>query len=376
MKKSLLIGLIAAAFVAAGGFYWIQFDTLPFLPAKEAGKNGGDGNGGGKDKKGDDRPNAVPVEVSQTVRGDISAFLLFSSTVESESAVMVRPHVGGLVQELFVEAGDRVEAGQVLLRLEDDEERIAAAESRLREKQLAAEFGRVEEMYRNGMATEQEFETRSFALEQARLTAQRNELQLEHTRVRSPIDGVVTLRNAQVGDRVTASVDLFEIVNLDEMITRVHLPEKHFTSVNVGQEARIRANSLGGEGLEGWVKRVSPAVDPASGTFRVTVGLKTEDTSIPPGLFVNVEIITATHEDTVLLPKRAVVYEGEERFVFIVEEDRVKRTRVEAGLENGDYIEVSGMLDSGAAVVVRGQRGLKDGTRVRVVQSDGVEASS
>ena len=316
---------------------------------------------------------AVPVEVALAHTGEISAHLLFNSTIETEAAVEIYPQISGLVSQLRVEAGDRVEVGDTLLRIEDKQLRIAVEEAQANYTYQQTGFKRTEAMFERNLISDQEFETNKYNFEQSRLRLARTRLDLEYAAIIAPFSGVITERYVQVGARVGSSSKLYDLIKLDDLIARVFAPGQYLTSVSNGQQALITSEFLPDEKFHGWVKRISPVVDPRSGTFKVTVGLRDRWEYLRPGLFVNVRIVTATHPDAVLIPKQAIVYDGGDRFVFAVEDTMAARVKLQPGFEDADFIEALAGIASGTPIIVVGQNGLKDRTRVRVVNSASAE---
>ena len=309
----------------------------------------------------------VPVEIETARTGPVSAFLSYNSTIEVETAVDIYPEVGGQVEELLVEEGDRVKAGQPLLQLEQDEQTVEVKDSEVNLARLESTFRRSEELFQRGLINQQDFETRKFDLDQARLRLERARIGLENTVVRAPVDAVVTERFVQPGARVTGGTKLFALMSLDDMIARVYVPGRYLEAVSEDQAAKLASDFLPGRSFDGWVKRISPVVDPKSGTFKVTVGVKPGSEAPRPGLFVNVRIITDRRESATLVPKRAVIYDGGERYVFVVRDGKAARVRLSAGYEEGDSVEAVSDIAAGEPIVVLGQNALKDQSPVRMV---------
>jgi len=330
----------------------------------EEGKKKKDGK---KDGETEEEPESVPVEVAEAHVGDISSYLLFNSTLETEGAVEIYPEISGFVRELLAEEGDRVEAGDVLLRLNDEELRVEAREAEVNVSLLESTFKRTQDLAERGMINDQDFESTQFELAQARLRLERAQLRLAYTLVRAPVAGVITDRGVQIGGRVGPNTMLFGMMRLDEMIARVYVPGRYLTAVQNDQVAILTSDFMPDTSFDGWIKRISPVVDPKSGTFKVTVGVTAPADQAPPGLFVSVRIVTDTHQDTVLLPKEAVVYEGGERYIFTVEEGKASKRRLDAGYENATVIEALSEVDPGTPIIILGQNGLKDGTAIRIV---------
>jgi membrane fusion protein (multidrug efflux system) len=160
------------------------------------------------------------------------------------------------------------------------------------------------------------------------------------------------------------------MVKLDDIVARVFVPGRYLPVVAENQPAVVTSEFLPDRAFKGWVKRISPVIDPKSGTFKVTVGVKSDKpTDLPPGLFVGVRVITDTRPDAVLIPKRAVVYEGGERYVFTIVKDRAVKKKLTVGYEDPANVEAPSGFEVGATVIVLGQSGLKDGSMVRSVNA-------
>ena len=314
----------------------------------------------------------VPVETAPVVRGPISSFLAFNTTLETEASVDLYPQTTGQVETLFAEEGRIVKAGDPLLKIEDTELRLDADESRVNFEQLQRNFDRTDDLYRRKLVNKQDHETQKFQLDQARLRFERATLRHSYATVRAPFDGVIVSRDIQVGARVAAGTKVFSLVKLDEIVARVFVPGRYLAIVAVDQPAVVTSEFLPDRSFKGWVKRISPVIDPKSGTFKVTVGVRGEKPAeLPPGLFVGVRVVTDTRPSAVLIPKRAVVYEGGERYVFTVANDLATKRKLVAGFEDPQNIEAVSGIEPGAEVIVVGHSGLKDGASVRAVNALG-----
>ncbi len=318
---------------------------------------------------------AVPVETAVIARGPISAFLSFNSSLETEASVEIYPQTGGQVEQVLAEEGTVVKQGQPLLLIEDSELRVDVNERENNLRHLENSFSRIEEMFSRNLMTKQDYDDQRYQLDQSRLNLERARLRLSYATVRAPFDGVVTTRDTQVGARVGTGTKLFSLVKLDEIVARVYVPARYLAAVANGQQAVVTSEFMPGRTFKGWVERISPIVDPKSGTFRVTVGVKGDrPAELPPGLFVNIRIVTETRPDAVLIPKRAVVYEGGERYVYAVIDGTATKRRLVAGYEDPSAVEAVSGFDPGTRVIVLGQNGLKDGVKVRDISVPALSA--
>lgn len=177
---------------------------------------------------------AVPVKVATLGTGDISSSLVFDSVLETESSVEIYSESQGVILEVLVEVGDRVVKGDVLARLESEEQQLDMEENKTRYEQEKLSFQRSKELAERKLINQQEFERATFNLEQARLRYERSKIRLENTIVRATVEGVVTERIAQVGRRVTANRQLFALMNLDELYAEVNAPGQHLLRISQG----------------------------------------------------------------------------------------------------------------------------------------------
>jgi len=314
----------------------------------------------------DRKEEAVPVEIVALGRGEIEAVLRLSSNLEAERAVQVFAEAPRRVTELLVEEGNPVTRGQMLVRLQDEEQTSAVAKAEIALEQSRRDFARTKELYEQKLVTEELFTEAGYTVKRNEIALEDARRELSYTQVRAPIAGVVTERLVNLGDHVTVNQPLFRIVDFDSIVARIFVPEKDMVRLEKGQPARLRADALGGATFSGHIDRISPVVDPGTGTVKVTVATPRQ-AGLRPGMYVEVELVTAVHDDALLVPKRALVYDNDQAFVFrLKEERRVERLRLQALLEDADNVEPEGGVAAGDQIVVAGQSGLKDGALVRL----------
>lgn len=313
-----------------------------------------------------------PVEASAVGRGHIEAVLRFSTNLEAESEVQVFSQAARQVTRLLVEEGDRVRKGEVLLRLQDEEQHSALAKAQSQLRKAEREYERQKNLFNKELISEQDFNNSTYEVEQLKLAVEDAQRSLGYTEVRAPIGGTVTMRAVNLGDQITINQHLFDIVDFDSIVARVYVPERELSRLELGQEARLFADSLGDLRRQGQVERIAPVVDPKSGTVKVTVSIPANQ-GLLPGMYVEVELVTNIHTDALLLPKRAVIYDNNQAFVYrLRDDDTVEQVFFDVVLEDRDFVEPEGeRLAEGDAIVIAGQAGLKDGTKVRLASGVG-----
>ncbi len=332
------------------------------------------------DKKKEELP---PVEVVRLGHGEIEAVLRFSTNLEAESEIQVFSQAARLVTGLQVEEGDRVRKGQVLVRLQDEEQRseLARIESQL--AKANREYQRQQNLFAQELVSEQVMNDATYEVEQLKLALTDARRNLGYTEVKAPISGTITGRHVNLGDHITVNQHLFDLVDFNTIVARVYVPEKELVRLRTGQAARLFSASIGGEPRKGEVTRVAPIVDPQSGTVKVTVGIPAH-LGLLPGMYVEVELVTDTRQDVLLVPKRAVIYDQNQAFLYRVKDDlTAERLRIEVLLEDREHLMPATGDDSpanlrpGDSIVIAGQAGLKDGIKVRLAgQAKDAETSS
>ena len=326
---------------------------------------------GGADKKSETarKEKAVLVELAEVKRGMIESILERSAPLEAEAQVEVSARTSNPAIELLVEEGDKVEKNQVLLRLESDKQKndFDQAKSQFDKEQI--DFDRQESLYGDNLISEQEYRNAKFSLTQRRLAFEEAKRQFEYTEVRAPIKGTITLRDVKVGDQVGSGRKIFEIIDFDSTVAIIHVPEQYLPKLRPAMEARLISNTLGDKVFDGYVKRISPIVEARAGTIKVTEGVH-ELGALRPGMWVDVELVLETKQDALLISKKSIVYDNDQTFAYKLHTGtngvkRVKRHLVLPVNADKVHIEPTEGFEVGEKVVVAGQSGLKENSRIR-----------
>ena len=313
----------------------------------------------------------LPVEVATVRLGSISAFYTATATLEADAEAQVVPRIGGQVLELEVEEGDQVTAGDVLARIDDDRLRLELARAEADLSRLRQDLNRQREMHQRDMIATEVFERLQYELQAQQAQVELARLELSYADVTAPIDGVVSERRVKVGNRVNTTEPAFVVTALEPLIATLNVPERELARLQPNQAAMLRVDALPGEAFAGRIERISPVVDAASGTFRVTVELSDHGERLRPGMFGRFQIVYDSREEAVLVPVAAVMSEDGRQSVFVVANGEAQRRAVTVGYRNnGDYEIVSG-LAAGDQVVVTGQASLASGARVQVLDEAG-----
>lgn len=327
------------------------------------------------------------VRVRPATRGVIERRLEATANVESLDVVDVMPERAEPVVEVLAEEGQRVSAGQELARLRRDQAVLARqdAEVRVAEMKLATEqaqrdFERNQRLWQEGgntprLIAEQALETsrqawdRALSAEAAAVVAlERADWDLERCTLRSPIAGTVTVRDLSLGDMATVGQRAFQIADLSAPKLIFYRPQRELGLLRVGQPLVAISEAMPGREVPGLIERVSPVVDPTTGTVKVVAALQPGESLVPMGVLMRLVLVLERRDDALLIPKEALLYESGAAFVFVVREGLAHRVEIIPGFEDARHLEAAAgtLLAEGDALVVVGADRLAEGDPVEV----------
>jgi membrane fusion protein (multidrug efflux system) len=314
----------------------------------------------------------VPVEVVQAERRSISSYLETNGTLEAENEVDIVARTSGPVVELAVEEGMLVKAGRLLARIDDTEiqAQLGIAHVALEEAKRSHERAKLSR--ESKIISQEVYDQALTQLESAEAQLRGNQVLLEYTRIQAPFDGIIIERYIKYAENVTPNQQLFRISDFDPLLCPIQVPEKELASLKVSQPAHITVEAWPDERFSARVLRISPVVDPATGTIKVTLQVAARG-KLSPGMFASVFLVTDSHSDALVIPKAALSLESLGDTVYVVKGDLAERRDIELGYEESDSVEVLSGISTEDRVVVVGQDGLSDGTPVYVLKGPGTE---
>jgi membrane fusion protein (multidrug efflux system) len=310
---------------------------------------------------------AIPVEVARPVRGEMLAMYSGTATLEAEADAEIIAKVGGEVRQIFVEEGDRVRAGQVLAQLDDRQLRLQAAQTRAALAKAERDFNRQVELNAKGLVSAGAFENLKYDLDNHRAAHDLAQLNLSYSAIRAPFAGVVAERHVKLGKELAVGSPVFRVTDPTPLKASVFVPERELARLKPGQPANVAADALAGRSFPAHVKLVSPMVDAATATFKVTLEVDDPEGDLKPGMFARVGIVFERRADTLTIPRIALLDSDGSSNVFVVNSGKAEQRAIKTGLANAGRVEVIQGLEGAEQVVVVGQNGLKDGNPVRVV---------
>lgn len=325
----------------------------------------------------------IPIQAETPDRQDISAYFETTARIQAEKRVDVISKGTGTCESVAVEVGDHVEAGDVLATLDKLELEAQLRQSRVSVQQNKYQMQKAQEQLEKGILSPYEAENARFMYEQAKATLEIQQVQLTHQTIVAPISGVITMRGIQEGMLVSSGTPAFSVVDPESYILPISPPEKELSNLSVGQKAEIRIDSMPGEQIVATVRRIDPAVDPVSGTIKVTLDFEEADKEhLREASFVRVKLVMSTQENALVVPKDTLIEENARHYLMVVEpvpdteaaDDQpprlvARRVEVQTGLEDSNNIEIVSGVDDDDLIVTLGQHTLKSGSFVRITNA-------
>lgn len=334
------------------------------------------GNEARGDAKDDDAKPAIPVEVASPVRGDIYSTYSGTAAIEAFAEATVVAKVGGEVRRILVEEGDDVESGQLLAKLDGDRLRLELQQSEANLQKLRRDFERNRDLKEKSLISAGDFDKIQYEMEALEASYNLAKLELSYTEIRAPIDGVISERFVKIGNTIETNDPLFRITSLEPLVAYLHVPEREYRRIARGMPATIQVDALKEQRFDATIARISPVVDPDTGTFKITVEVNDPTRRLKPGMFARIGIVSDMHANALQVPRGALIDDAGEQAVYVVEDDVAKRRTVSTGFSADGQIEITDGLDGDERIVVVGQTGLRDGSRVQVINGADGDVSS
>jgi len=320
----------------------------------------------------------IPVSVEELKLKPIEEFINTTGTAFPKGEIELKSKIAasyfleknpntGRVWQL----GDRVKAGALIIRLEDQEyvNSVKMETNQLNLELMESELRKQESLYEKGGVTLKELKTASINYENAKTTVVTSKLQLEKTKITAPIDGVIVdLPYHTQGTQVEAGLTMVKIMDYKTMYMDVQLPEKYISVIKPGQIVKLTNYTIPDDTIIGNVTQLSPAINADTRTFKGTVSIDNRDLLLRPGMFVKADIVTNHKDSAIVIPKSIILSRQRGKTVFIVDRGVAAERIIETGLENITTAEVIRGLAKNERVVTSGYETLSNRSKVKIIK--------
>lgn len=293
-------------------------------------------------------------------------------TTRARQSIEIVPEDDGRVIELLLAAGQSVNRGNVLVRMDDEIERADLAEARARVIEREQALTRVQQLVDSAAVSQATLEDTTARLAEARAQLDRAEQRFANRTITAPFTGVVGLSEIDPGAWIEEGQLITTLDDLSDVEVEFSLPETLFASVHIGQQIFARSAAFPGQSFNGQIAAIDSRVDPVSRSFRTRAIIPNPDGVLPAGMFMSLTL-TLNETEQVVVPEEAVVFQAAETYVFVAMNGKANRIRVTTGQRQDGMVAITQGLENGTQIIVRGLQRVTDGKEVRVLGRDDSE---
>ena len=343
------------------------------------------GCSGGAGGQSADSQLTAEVTVTQVTRADIQQTATLSGNVVAlpNKDVRLSSLVAGRINSLNVAEGDRVHTGKVLAAIDAHtyQDQLTQAEAALAQTQATLQnaqqnLQRNQTLFQRGIVAGKDLEAAKTQLSVAEAAEHQAEaaistarLQLNHTQIVSPIDGIVAKRFVSVGEQVdgSGSQPIVEVANINEVDLSGSLPAPYLARIHIGEKLPITSASFPGKIFTGIVIAISPTVDPTTNVGSIRVRIANPEGILKLGMYLNAQVPVEVHRNALTVPPQAIYHnQSGQAQVYVVHGDTATAVPVELGIQIPDRAEVLSGVKPGDTIILNGGYGLGNTTKVKI----------
>lgn len=325
------------------------------------------------------------VKTAEVVEGSLKEKMTLSGTLEALNSADVVAKSSGKVASLAVDIGSRVSTGQTLMTLEADDlaASVQSAEASLENAKVTydlaiSKYQRGKELVQAAAISQADFEENydgafkkaAASLKVAQAALVQSQARYNETIIKSPLAGIVTARNINVGELAGSSTPIFSISNLDRVVVCVNVNEQQVNKFVEGQKVAVKVSAVSQNPFTGVVTNIALAADVKTKAYPIKIQLDNKDHKLKPGMFA--EILWENQLDkSFLIPREAIKNVDGKSSVFVLEKGVAKERQVETSATDGKNISILSGLHKGEKVIISNLDTLRDGMKVNTQSNQG-----
>lgn len=301
------------------------------------------------------------IKIEQVYKKSVEQLFEYTAVVQAEAVNNIAPTVPGRIDKIYVEIGDHVGKGQLLVQM--DENNLQQAKAQLDNLELT--FKRMDELYKVGGVSKSQWDAQKTSLEVAR-TSYKN--LKNNTQLLSPISGIITARNYDNGD-IYSGNPIIQVQQIKPVKLLINVSEMQYTKIKKGMDVKVVVDVYDEEEFKGKVSLVYPAIDPRTHTVAVEISISNTNEKIRPGMYARA-IVNMGSMERVVVPDVAIVKQqgSGDRYVYVYKDGKVSYNKVEIGRRLGDSYELISGVEDGDKVAVTGLARLTNGMEIEIVK--------
>ncbi|ABG59909.1 efflux RND transporter periplasmic adaptor subunit [Cytophaga hutchinsonii] len=291
--------------------------------------------------------------------------LMVSGSIEANEQVQIRSQVTGVITHIYFQEGNKVSKGQALVKIDDAELQAQLSELLTREDLAAENEKRAKLLLQKEGISKEEYDISLSALKS--LQAQENIIrtQISKTIIKAPFNGTIGLRNVSIGEFLSTSLIIANLVNTNPVKITFAVPEKYSSNMKINTKVEFTFAGSS-KTYAATVYAIEPQIDAATRTLQLRARASNEDGALLPGSFANVKLPLTIIPDALLVPTESVIPIQDGKKVFIVENGQAKEVKIETSSRTDKDLLVLSGLKAGDTVLTTGVMSMKAGMSVQV----------
>lgn len=304
-----------------------------------------------------------------------------TGSLRASKGVMVSSEVPGTVSKIFFESGQEVQAGDLLLALDDSTEQAQLRSAEASAQLANLNLNRSRELLGSRTISQSEFDRAEATASEANAQLEQIKAVLAKKRIHAPFSGTLGIRLVDIGEYLSPGVAIASLQQLDPIYVDFNLPQKQLQSAAKDYPVEVTIDSFPGKTFRGAVEATNPELDPVTRTFRVRAILENSDRQLRPGMFGSVEVIQPDPLEVVAIPNTAIYYQAYGNSIFVIQANAdgsgktVEQRFVKLGKSKGDFVSVTQGLEPGEEVATAGVFKLSNGRAVVIDNSKALTPS-
>ncbi|MBI9101910.1 MAG: efflux RND transporter periplasmic adaptor subunit [Spirochaetales bacterium] len=310
----------------------------------------------------------APVITIQPGRGRLETIIHINGWIQADEIVTISPRISGVVESISVQMGDSVKEGELILQIDNSPYELSFLQARAAYLSAESTFSRIESLYDRQASTRQDYDVARAGYEAAKSQFELAQLNLEYTRILSPISGSVLETHINRGSMAGPGTPLVTVGDLDTLMVEVHVPEEHYSFFLQGEstmEAFMTVSALGDQNIPLEIEAISSHINMNTRSFLVKCRISEETRGLRPGMHVKVGFITGFQDDVLYLPFK-VTSEGN-RLWFVNSNGAADYTIFIPDFYSQDYFSIPEEY-ADYDFILEGQHFISPGREVTVIE--------
>ncbi|KAA3625238.1 MAG: efflux RND transporter periplasmic adaptor subunit [Flavobacterium sp.] len=302
-------------------------------------------------------------------------FLEIQGDVDTKLNIVLYPEYNGVLTRIYVKDGQQVVKGQLLASIDDGGLSQQLAQMEVQANLAKTTFERQERLWNQKIGSEIQYLQAKTNYEAQQNAVNQMKAQLAKTTIRAPFSGIVDDIITEQGTVVSAGqTPVIRLVNLNDMYISAEIPEVYIGNVSEGKDVEIFFPVLG-DTVSARVRQVGNYINPTNRTFKIEVNVPNKNKKIKPNLTAKLKINDYSNPEAILIPQSVLSENANgDQYVYVASnmngnnEAVAKRTFVNTGKTQGDYVEILEGISNGDTVVQEGARSVKDGQSIKILK--------